>query len=470
MESKLMIWHMLKLMVLACRCGMAKSLSGQIRQRWVLSGLFRIIDLGFSYQRARYLAQLPDRLHRLGAGYVKLGQMLATREDVIGAVMASRLSCLHDNVMPPCPTRMKPWLNRISEQTGLIFTPDPIAAGSVAVVYKARLSDGTCLAVKLLRPDIKAELIHNLRLIKQIYRFAQWLFPQQQIIQLDQVLGQFGHIIDQECDLRIEADHMARFAHSISSQPNMISPVVYWSYTTRDMLTMSYHDGYQITDITHLKQYGHEPARLVETLTQLYFQHIFIDGWFHGDPHPGNILIDPEGRMVFLDFGLTGQLDHAARRFLLSVMIAIKHRQTALLIRLHKRAGMIPDSTNMTALTAAIDQVFIHGASDDKSNDIFRQIKAVFHIANRFGIRVAPSWPVLHKTLIMLDGLIKKMAPDGYSEKTIADWFTDYLLRDMNAAFVPLSLVPAFIEWDQSTDHVLLNMWKNSNFQQNKAA
>jgi ubiquinone biosynthesis protein len=469
MESKLMIWHMLKLMVLACRCGMAKSLSGQIRQRWVLSGLFRIIDLGFSYQRARYLAQLPDRLHRLGAGYVKLGQMLATREDVIGAVMASRLSCLHDNVMPPCPTRMKPWLNRISEQTGLIFTPDPIAAGSVAVVYKARLSDGTCLAVKLLRPDIKAELIHNLRLIKQIYRFAQWLFPQQQIIQLDQVLGQFGHIIDQECDLRIEADHMARFAHSISSQPNMISPVVYWSYTTRDMLTMSYHDGYQITDITHLKQYGHEPARLVETLTQLYFQHIFIDGWFHGDPHPGNILIDPEGRMVFLDFGLTGQLDHAARRFLLSVMIAIKHRQTALLIRLHKRAGMIPDSTNMTALTAAIDQVFIHGASDDKSNDIFRQIKAVFHIANRFGIRVAPSWPVLHKTLIMLDGLIKKMAPDGYSEKTIADWFTDYLLRDMNAAFVPLPLVPAFIEWDQSTDHVLLNMWKNNNFQQNQA-
>ena len=465
-----MVWHMLKLMVLACRCGMAKSLSGQLRHRWVLSGLFRIIDLGFSYQRARYLAQLPDRLHRLGAGYVKLGQMLATREDIIGAVMASRLSCLHDNVMPPCPTRMKPWLNRISEQTGLIFTPNPIAAGSVAVVYKARLLDGTYLAVKLLRPDIKAELIHNLRLIKQTYRFAQWLFPQQQIIQLDQVLGQFGHIIDQECDLRIEADHMARFAYSISSQPNMISPVVYWSYTTRDMLTMSYHDGYQITDITHLKQYGHEPARLVETLTQLYFQHIFIDGWFHGDPHPGNILIDPEGRMVFLDFGLTGQLDHAARRFLLSVMIAIKHRQTALLIRLHKRAGMIPDNTNMTALTAAIDQVFMHGASDDKSNDIFRQIKAVFHIANRFGIRVAPSWPVLHKTLIMLDGLIKKMAPDDYSEKTIADWFTDYLLRDMNAAFVPLSLVPAFIEWDQSTDHVLLNMWKNSNLQQNKAA
>ena len=465
-----MVWHMLKLMVLACRCGMAKTLSGQLRQRWALSGLLRIIDLGFSYQRARYLDQLPDRLHRLGAGYVKLGQMLATREDIIGAAMASRLSCLHDNVMPPCPTRMKPWLNRISEQTGLIFTPDPIAAGSVAVVYKARLPDGTCLAVKLLRPDIKAELIHNLRLIKQTYRFAQWLFPQQQIIQLDQVLGQFGHIIDQECDLRIEADHMARFAHSISSQPNMISPVVYWSYTTRDMLTMSYHDGYQITDITHLKQYGHEPARLVETLTQLYFQHIFIDGWFHGDPHPGNILIDPEGRMVFLDFGLTGQLDHTARRFLLSVMIAIKHRQTALLIRLHKRAGMIPDSTNMTALTAAIDQVFMHGASDDKSNDIFRQIKAVFHIANRFGIRVAPSWPVLHKTLIMLDGLIKKMAPDGYSEKTIADWFTDYLLRDMNAAFVPLPLVPAFIEWDQSTDHVLLNMWKNSNFQQNKAA
>ena len=91
-------------------------------------------------------------------------------------------------------------------------------------------------------------------------------------------------------------------------------------------------------------------------------------------------------------------------------------------------------------------------------------------MANRFGIRVAPSWPVLHKTLIMLDGLIHKMAPDGYSEKTIADWFTDYLLRDMNAAFVPLSMVPVFIEWDQATDHVLLNMWENSNFQQNKAA
>lgn len=465
-----MVWHMLKLMVLACRCGMANTLSGQLRQHLLIFVLLRIIDLGFSYQRARYLHQLPDRLHRLGAGYVKLGQMLATRDDIIGTAMAGRLARLHDNVMPPCPARMKPWLNRISEQTGLIFAPDPIAAGSVAVVYKARLPDGTCLAVKLLRPDIKTEMIRNLQLIKQTYRFAQWLFPKQQIIQLDQALEQFGQIIDQECDLRIEADNMARFAQSIRTQPDMISPVVHWEYTNRDMLTMSYHDGYQITDITRLKQSGLDPAYLVQTLTQLYFQHIFIDGWFHGDPHPGNILIDPEGRLVFLDFGLTGQLDHTARRFLLSVMIAIKHRQTALLIRLHKRAGMIPDSTNMTALTAAIDQVFMHSASDDKSDDIFSQIKAVFHIANGFGIRVAPSWPVLHKTLIMLDGLIHKMAPDGYSEKTIADWFTDYLLRDMNAAFVPLSMVPVFIEWDQATDHVLLNMWKNSNFQQNNAA
>ena len=170
-------------------------LSDQLRHRRIISALLYAIDIGFSYRRKKYLDHLPEHLQRLGAGFVKLGQILAMREDVIGVAMAGRLAILHDHVAPISESRIYPRLAQITDQTGLTFHSAPIAAGSVAVVYRAQTPDGTSVAVKLLRPDIKTILHKDLSVIKR-HIGAPMAVSRHQIIQLDTILDQLGQVID----------------------------------------------------------------------------------------------------------------------------------------------------------------------------------------------------------------------------------------------------------------------------------
>lgn len=464
------LWHALRLIFLALRCGMAKVIASRLHTNRFFSILLHGFDKAFSFRRADVLEHLPQRLYRLGPGFVKCGQLLAMREDLIGADMAKRLTSLHYNVPPIAASTMHARLTKIAKTSRLTFNADPIAAGSVALVYFARLDTGEPCAVKLLRPDIKKDLNKDLHLIRSVYRFCKWLFPRYQMIRLEKMLEQLARSIDEECDLRVEAFHMTRFAKITKTQSDIIAPTVYWQHTQHDMLVMSYHEGDHITDKQSLTNAKHDPDHLIRRLTKLYFQHLFIDGWFHGDPHSGNIIVDDKGKLIFLDFGLIGQLDAANRRFLLSVMIAIRYRQTELLIDLHQKAGFIPKTTNIIALTAAINRMF----QDNEAKNFLTRIKAIIDITSQFGISFAPSWPILHKTLLMLDGIIQDLGSDYSPRKTIADWFTNYIIEEIgqigDLGDASLPLLSVLIELDHVTDQILLEMWQNHQFVKNIVA
>lgn len=469
-----MVWRLLLLFGFSLRCGIAGVIARRLRQRRMLFFCLRFLDLVSSWRRQNVLSELPERLNQLGPGFVKLGQTLAMRSDIIGAGMANRLASLHDDVAPLNPKLMAGRLAQISAEHHLNIMPHPIAAGSVAVVYRGQTDVGDDLAVKLLRPNIKSRLLADLRLIKLAYQCCQWLLPQSQIIQLDDVLEQCGRVIDKECDLRVEAYHMARFAKQTQHLPHIVTPKLYWQFTHHDMLVMRYHDGFQITDKAQLIAGGVDPAMIIDQLTALYFQHIFIDGWFHGDPHAGNIMINPNGQIVFLDFGLIGQLDPSDRQFLLAVLIAMRYRNTALLIHLHQQAGFIPSRTDISALTAAIEQAFATSINDSRADgtgdDVFAQIKTIFNIARQFNIQIAPSWPILHKTLLMLDGLVHDLnsvtgtahhAPDTPKspQSSLINRFMECLMQDMDRSLAPL--MPVLMECDHASDRVLLSMWQD---------
>lgn len=473
-----MVWRLLLLTSFALRCGIAGAIANTFRHRRMVFLCLRYVDIIFSWRRQSVLAELPDRLNQLGPGFVKLGQTLAMRSDLIGTDLAHRLAILHDDVAPLKHKQMAKRLALISAEHNLRIMPHPIAAGSVAVVYRGHNDCGDDLAIKLLRPKIKMRLLADLQLIKLAYQFCQWLLPQSQIVQCDDLLEQCGRAIDKECDLRVEAYHMTRFAKHTQHLPHIVTPKVYWQYTHHDMLVMDYHNGEQITDQAKLIASDIDPANIINQLTALYFKHIFIDGWFHGDPHAGNIMLNPEGQMVFLDFGLIGQLAPGDRQFLLAVLIAIQYRNTALLIHLHQQAGFIPSHTDISALSAAIEQAFVTNSSngtgdnmgDNTGDDVFAQIKTIFNIARQFNIQIAPSWPILHRTLLILDGLIHDLNsvisaahhsvdPPPSSEPSLMHRFMECLMQDMDRSLAPL--MPVLMECDHASDHVLLKMWQD---------
>ena len=440
------IWLLLRLGVLGY---MAPKQGGLVRRA------YRWGDWLFSYRRQFIWQNLAQKLWRLGPAFVKLGQLLASNPHIIGINLSQHLTCLYEG-LPPLTPRQFRQLERLCHNLPhpVHLTPHALASGSMAVVYRAHDAAGRDLVVKYLRPGVGAEGLANIEAMRGGYQLAKKCFPALAHFKLEGVFDELGWLIKRESDLRIEAENSARYSanhRNLETKkimcPEIICPDVIWQASNEHILTMTHIIGTHITGAHRIEA---ADMQLAQHLADIFFTDFFVNGFFHADPHLGNIRVDHAGRLILFDFGIMGVLDAPSRRQILGIFTAIHTGNIAALIRLHRQGALFPKNLRQKDEVNLIKT--LKNAMHDR--DLQQRLNAVLKVMETYDLRLTPTWPLVHKTLFTLLGVLADIAPD----KDPLSYFGSAMCRHLG----DLSpLLPLLLELDDQADATLIGLMQN---------
>ena len=361
--------------------------------------------------------RLREALQDLGPVFVKLGQVISTRPDLLPEDLFEELVKLQDQV-PPFPGAQAEAI--VAEALGAPlatyfseFQIDPVASASVAQVHLARLHDGSGVAVKVLRPGIEAVIERDLELMYLLARLAQRYLPDGKRLRPIEVVNQFRKTIGHELDLRREAANASQLRANFADSKLLHVPKVYWDLTRRNVFVMERIDGIPISNIQALKDAGIDMRQLSHHGVEIFFTQAFRDGFFHADMHPGNIFVSPEGQYRAVDFGIMGTLSAEDKHYLAVNFSAFFNRDYRAVAEAHLRAGWVPPGTPVGEFEAAIravcEPIFARPIKDISFGRLLLQL---FQTARQFNMEVQPQLVLLQKTLFNIEGLGRRLYPD----------------------------------------------------------
>ncbi|MCP4071520.1 MAG: 2-polyprenylphenol 6-hydroxylase [Hyphomicrobiales bacterium] len=380
--------------------------------------------------------RLSIALNKLGPSWVKLGQFLATRPDVIGSQIATDLELLQDR-MEPFETRFarQTLQNSLGREVDDVFSSfsEPIAAASIAQVHKAVLKDGDeIVAVKVIRPGVRARFIRDLVTFDTAARLQEKFLPASRRLRpvaVTQMLSQSARI---EMDLRLEAAALSEMAENIKDDPGFRVPEVNWELTGRDCLVLEWIEGTKFTDIKKLHEAGHDPVQLAETLMQSFLRHTLRDGFFHADMHPGNLFVDNNGMIIAVDLGITGRMGKNQRRFLAEILYGFITRNYLRVAEVHFEAGYVPHHHDVNSFAQAIRAIGepIHGQSA-KTISMANMLTLLFEVTELFDMETRTELLLLQKTMVVVEGVSRTLDPDfnmwKVSEPVVSQWIAGNL-------------------------------------------
>lgn len=363
-------------------------------------------------------ASNPERLRQvleeLGPTFIKLGQILSTRPDLVPPAYIDEFSKLQDNV-PPFP--YKEAVNQIRMELGVeieeIFTdfdPNPIASASLAQVHKANLQNGACVAVKIQRPDIKPLIESDIDLLYLLARLVEKSIPELKLYSPRRIVREFERAITRELDFTIEAANAERFRRNFRLDRELYFPKVYGELSGKKTLTMEFIEGVKITD-AYL--YGYDPKLIARRGLRAVVEMVFRDGFFHADPHPGNILVIEGSRLAYLDLGLAGRVSEEIRDTMLLLILSIIREDFEEVVRIFYKIGIKEDDVDMSEFRAdVIDICEKHFGKPLKYMEFGAFIKDILEGAFRHRIRIPLEYALMCKALITMEGVGKKLDPD----------------------------------------------------------
>ncbi len=371
-------------------------------------------------------------LESLGPIFVKFGQMLSTRRDLIPADLASELARLQDNV-PPFPSKQA--IELIEQEFGkplhevfAAFDATPIASASVAQVHFAELHDGRKVAVKILRPGIEPIINHDIALLDTGAMLLEKFWADGKRLKPREVVAEFDKYLHDELDLMREAASASELRRNFPNSPLLIVPEMYWDWCTSKVMVMERMSGIPISQIEALKAGGINLSRLASNGVEIFYTQVFRDGFFHADMHPGNILVAPDGRYIALDFGIMGTLTDVDKNYLAHNFIAFFNRDYKRVAELHIESGWAPAKTRVDELEAAIRSVCEPIFDRPLSEVSFgRVLLKLFQTSRRFGIEIQPQLVLLQKTLLNIEGLGLQLNPDLDLWKTAKPWLERWM-------------------------------------------
>src|SRR4051812_4011932 len=367
--------------------------------------------------QARPGERLAAALNELGPSFVKLGQMLSTRADLLGDEIAADLASLQDR-LPPFPTEQARALieaefGRPLHSLFATFDDVPAAAASIAQVHFAVTTDGRPVAVKVLRPGIARAFARDLELFLWLAQLTERTTPALRRLKPVEVVLTFTESMQLEMDFRFEAAAASELAENFAGDPTFRVPRVDWQRTGRTVLTTERVTGIRVDNREALIAAGHSIPDLLHNAATSFFNQVFRDGFFHADLHPGNIFVDAGGALAVVDFGIMGRLDRATRYYLADMLLGFLSGDYRRVAEVHFAAGYVPARQSVDAFTQAcrsVGEPIMGRPLQDIS--LARLLAQLFQVTEQFEMETQPQLLLLQKTMVLAEGVGRHLDPE----------------------------------------------------------
>ena len=363
--------------------------------------------------------RLSDSLENLGTTFIKLGQFLATRPDIIGEQLSKKLESLQDRLPPFSIDDAKQIIKRdLGDDTynSIIDISDPVAAASIAQVHKAKINDnGTIkdVAIKILRPNIKKVFNEEIDAMMLFAFLIESVIKKTKRLKLVDVVFLLKEITNLEMDLRFEAAAANEYAENTKNDAGFRVPKIYWNYTSENVMTLDWVDGVSIRETENLKKQNIDTNKIAEDIIQHFLRHAVRDGFFHADMHQGNVFIDTSGQIVPIDFGIMGRLDKMSKRFLAEILFGFIQRDYKKVAEVHLLAGLVPPDVPIDDLAQALrsigEPIFGQEVKDISGGKLLKQL---FDVTEKFNMQTQPQLLMLQKTMVVVEGVARKLNPN----------------------------------------------------------
>ncbi|MCI5049781.1 MAG: 2-polyprenylphenol 6-hydroxylase [Rickettsiales bacterium] len=378
--------------------------------------------------------RLATALEELGPTFIKLGQALSTRPDLVGEAIARDLTHLQDDIPPFDTAKARATIEETLEQSveGLFesFDDEPVAAASIAQVHKAVTKDGRDVAVKVLRPNIEEAFARDTQLLLWLAEIADARKPEWKRLKLIETIETFINALKFELDLRYEASAGAEFAENMEAQDGIYVPKIDWQRTSEKVLTTEWIDGIPINDLDAIEQAGIDRTLLVEHAANAFFHQVFQNGFFHADMHPGNIFVLPDSRLAVVDFGIMGRVDRKSQIYIAEILWGFLKEDYVMVAQRHIDAGYVP-ADQPVELFAQACRAIAKPILDKPLNEISigRLLGQLFQVAETFQMETQPQLLLLQKTMMLAEGVGRSLNPNvnmwKLSEPLIMQWVSE---------------------------------------------
>lgn len=367
--------------------------------------------------KVKRATQLRNLLTRLGPTFIKVGQALSTRPDLIRKDFLEELVKLQDQ-LPPFPTRIafniiEDELDRSLDEAFRTISPQPVAAASLGQVYQARLHSGEEVAVKVQRPNLLPIITLDLYLMRWA---AGWLAPWLPLNlghDLTLIVDEFGIKLFEEIDYLNEGRNAERFAANFQNDPRVKVPSIYWRYSSQHVLTLEWINGYKLTDIPNLKESNLNANAIVEIAVTSGLQQLLEFGFFHADPHPGNLFATPQGQMAYIDFGMMDQLDQSAKESLVDAIVHLINKDYQDLANDFINLGFLAPGTNIMPIVPALESVLGNALGESVRDFNFKTITDQFsELMFDYPFRVPAKFALIIRSLVTQEGLALTLDPN----------------------------------------------------------
>lgn len=366
--------------------------------------------------------RLTAAIHSLGPSFIKLGQVLATRPDILGPDLANALTRLQDRLPPFSTAQAKAVIEEeLGSPVDSLFAQfgEPVAAASIAQVHKARLRDGTngkaqtqTVAVKILRPGIETAFKKELDALTWGARLIERFKPSLKRLEPVKLLETLRRSVELEMDLRLEAAAACELGENNAGRDQFRVPLVNWQLTSKRVMTLGWIDGISLGDRDALIRAGHDPISLAQNLMEVFLRQALNDGFFHADLHPGNLFVDEDGHIVAVDFGIMGRLDFQTRRYFAEILLGFLTRDYTRLANVHFEAEYIPPSQSKDAFGQALRSIGEPIFGRDASGiSIARLLAQLLQITKVFDMHLQPQLVLLQKTMVVVEGVARTLDP-----------------------------------------------------------